>query len=128
MKLESDLDRGLRDARSLEAAAVVLSELLSDGYSVWTDGSLYRIKQLVARVNGLQIHVYAKEHAPPHFHVKSADVDATFTITDCTFLGGNIDGREQNLVRWWYTRSRPLLIAAWNKTRPADCPVGPLDE
>lgn len=128
MKLEADLDRELRDATSLEAAAAVLSELLSDGYSVWTDGSLYRIKQLVARVAGLQIHVYAREHAPPHFHVKSADVDATFTVTDCAFLGGNIDSREQRLVRWWYDRSRPLLVAVWNATRPADCPVGPLHE
>jgi hypothetical protein len=80
----------------------------------------------VDRHKGLQIHVYANEHAPPHFHVKGADVDASFTILDCTFLQGNIDGREQNLVKWWYERIKPQLVATWNATRPSDCPVGPI--
>ncbi len=121
-----ELDARAREARSLEDAAAVLYDLLSGGYSVWTDGSLYSIKQLVARIKGLQIHVYSNEHAPPHFHVKSPDVDASFTIEDCTFIRGNIEGREIHLVRWWFERSRPLLVSAWNDTRPTDCPVGPI--
>lgn len=112
----------------MEDAAAVLYDLLSGGYAVWVDGRLYNIKQLVARVRGLQIHVYSDEHSPPHFHVKSPDVDASFTVKDCTFLRGNIDSREQKLVRWWYDRSRPLLVATWNATRPSDCPVGPINE
>jgi hypothetical protein len=123
-----ELDERARAAQSLTDSATVLSDLLSGGYSVWTDGSLYSIKQLVARVKGLQIHVYAKEHSPPHFHVKSPDVDAVFAIHDGTFMYGNIDGREQNLVQWWYERSRPQLVAAWNSTRPSDCPAGPINE
>ena len=119
-----ELEQRARNAESLEDAALVLSELLTGGYSVWTDGGLYNIRQLVARVKGLQIHVYAKEHSPPHFHVKSPDVDAAFTIADCSFIHGNIDGREQNLVKWWYKHSRPQLVAAWNATRPSDCTVG----
>ena len=123
-----DLELRAETAESMEDLATVLSDLLSGGYSVWTDGSLYSIKQLVARVNGLQIHVYANEHSPPHFHVKSPDIDASFTIQDCAFMHGNIDGREQNLVKWWYKHSRPKLVAAWNNTRPSSCPVGPLIE
>jgi hypothetical protein len=123
-----DLESRAKEAASLQDAAAVLSDLLTGGYSVWTDGSLYSIKQLVARVRGLQIHVYSDEHAPPHFHVKSPDVDASFTIQDGSFMHGNIDGREQRLVIWWYERSRPLLVAAWNATRPSDCPVGPISE
>jgi hypothetical protein len=117
----------VRAAATLEEAAEVLYDLLSGGYSVWTDGRLYSIKQLVARIRGLQIHIYADEHAPPHFHVRSPDVDASFAIKDCAFLRGNIDGREQALVRWWYERTRALLVSRWNATRPADCPVGPID-
>lgn len=121
-----DLSARAQTAGSLQESAEVLYELLSGGYSVWTDGSLYNIKQLVARVQGLQIHIYAKEHAPPHFHVVSPDIDAAFTLQDCTFLNGNIDGREQRLVKWWYEKSRPMLVETWNKTRPSDCPVGPI--
>jgi len=123
-----ELDRRAKEAKSLQDCAAVLSDLLSGGYSVWPDGSLYNIRQLVARVKGLQIHIYPNEHAPPHFHVKSPDIDASFTIQDCTFMHGNIDIREQNLVRWWFERSRPQLVATWNATRSSDCPVGPINE
>jgi uncharacterized protein DUF4160 len=122
------LDRTVTQAKSLQDAAEVLSELLTGGYSVWVDGRLYNIKQLVARVRGIDIHVYSDEHPPPHFHVRSPDIDAVFTIDDCTFIRGNIDGREQRLVKWWYDRARPQLIASWNATRPSDCPVGPINE
>lgn len=113
---------------TLQESADVLSELLEDGCAVWTDGTLYNIKQLVDRVAGLQIQVYAKEHAPPHFHVRSSNVDAVFTVDDCSFIRGNIDRRQQRLVQWWYKRSRPLLVSVWNATRPTDCPVGPIRE
>ena len=119
-----ELDRRAREAQSLDDSAAVLYDLLSGGYSVWIDGSLYSIKQLVARIKGLQIHVYPNEHPPPHFHVRSPDIDASFTIQDCTLMRGNIDSREQKLVHWWYERSRPLIVAAWNAARPSDCPVG----
>ncbi len=122
------IERQLHQASSLEDAAHVLSVLLTDGYSVSEDGSLYEIKQLVARVGGIQIHVYSKEHAPPHFHVRSADIDAKFTVEDCKFLEGNIDGRERKLVEWWYSHSRSKIIGAWNATRPTNCQVGPVED
>jgi hypothetical protein len=121
-----ELEKRPREATSLQEATDVLSDLLGGGYAVWDDGSLYSIKQLVARVNGLQIHVYADEHAPPHFHVKSAEVDACFTIQDGEFMKGSIDGRGRKLVLCWFERSRHSLVAAWNATRPSDCPVGQL--
>jgi hypothetical protein len=34
--------------------ALALAALLSGGFAVWTDGSLYSIRELVAKVNGLQ--------------------------------------------------------------------------
>ena len=128
MERLAELNRRANEATSLEDLAELLSELLVGGYSVSPRGDLYYIKQLVARVRGLRIHVYAREHPPPHFHVESADVDATFTIDACKYLGGNIDGREVRLVEWWYAHAKPALIAAWNVSRPSDCPVGPIIE
>ena len=103
----------------------MLQILLSGGFAVWEDGSLYSIKQLVARIDGLQIHVYSREHAPPHFHVMAREIDAIFSLHDCSLLRGEIDGRQKQLVEWWYQRSRAKLIDAWNATRPDDCQVGP---
>lgn len=122
------LDRRAREASSLEDAAWLLTILFSEGYSVWSDGTLLHTRQLVDRIGALQIHVYANEHPPPHFHIKGNDVDAVFTIDNCTFIRGNIDRREKGLVEWWYARTRPQLIAAWNSSRPTDCPVGPIHE
>lgn len=121
-------DQRVRTAGSIDEAAAVLSQLLVGGYSVGPNGRLYSIRQLVARLGALRIDIYAREHPPPHFHVQGPDVSAVFTIDNCTFLHGNIDGREQDLVYWWYQRARPQLVATWNATRPSDCPVGPVDE
>lgn len=120
------LEEAAASASSLEEAARVLEEVLGGGYSVWTDGSLYYIRQLVARINGLKIEIYAKEHPPPHFHVKGGDVNAVFSLADGSYINGAISGREMALVQWWYKRSRPALVQAWNNSRPSDCPVGPL--
>lgn len=115
-------------AKTLQDSAEVLAFLLSGGFSVWEDGSLYEIRQLVARVDGLRIEVFSREHPPPHFHISGGGIGATFSITDCEHLDGNIGGREKALVKWWYARSRPSLIRAWNESRPSDCPIGIIAE
>ena len=128
MNYYQDIEDKILNAKTLEESLEVLEMLLSNGFSVWTDGSLYYIKQLVARVNGLKIEIYSREHPPPHFHISGREIDATFSITECDHLEGKIGGRERALVRWWYKRSRSMLIETWNDTRPSDCPVGPIIE
>ena len=124
MNLYDDIEERAESATTLEDSAAVLSDLLTGDFSAWTDGTLLTVKRQIERVKGLKIHLYANDHAPPHFHVKGHDVDATFTIADCTYLVGNIDGRDVGLVQWWYRRSRQLLVDEWNSSRPSDCPVG----
>jgi Domain of unknown function (DUF4160) len=128
MNLDDVIERRIASAQDLDSAAEVLGLLLSDGLAVWSDGSLYNIRHLVGRVNGLKIEVYAKEHPPPHFHICGGDIDATFSLSDCAHLEGRIGKREIELVRWWYQRSRTTLVRAWNETRPSNCPVGPINE
>ena len=120
------IDERTRQAKNLEEGAATLAILFSDGYNVLPDGRLYNIKELVARTSGLTIHVYADEHPPPHFHVRGSDLDVSFSILDGEVTEGRIDGRRRRLVAWWYERSRPLLIETWNRTRPGNCPVGPI--
>jgi hypothetical protein len=122
------IEHEVTSAASLDAATESLAKLLSSGLSVWEDGSLYYTKQLVGRVHGLKIEVYAREHPPPHFHVTGGGLNATFSLADGSHLEGAISGREEKLVLWWYSRSRTVLVRAWNESRPSDCPVGPLPE
>jgi hypothetical protein len=85
---------------------------------------LIEIKQLVDRVKGLKIEVYSNEHPPPHFHVKSPNVNASFDIENCSLLEGDLDTRDKKKIQFWHKRAKPLLIDAWNSTRPTNCTVG----
>ena len=128
MNQYEEIENRALNAKTLDDSAEVLFFLLSRGFSVWTDGRLYNIKQLVARVDGIKIEVFAREHPPPHFHIEGGGIDATFSIRDCSLIDGRINGRERALVEWWYKRSRSVLVKAWNNSRPANCPVGPIEE
>jgi hypothetical protein len=128
MNPNEEIESEIESANSLQDSARVLDKLLFEGYAVWMDDSLYNIKQLVARVDGLKIEIFAREHPPPHFHVSAGHIDATFSLADGSLLEGRLPGRERALILWWYARSRPLLIETWNETRPTDCPVGPIVE
>jgi hypothetical protein len=122
------IERQVISAATLDEAAASLALLFSSGLSVWQSDTLYYTKQVVARVHGLKIEMYAREHPPPHFHVTGGGINATFSLEDCSLINGEISGREQALVRWWYRRSGSILISAWNQSRPSDCPVGPVQE
>jgi len=123
--VEEILEARVRAASTLEELASPLEHLLSGGYAPF-GGRLINIRQRVATINGLRIEVFHREHAPPHFHVTAADIDATFAVEDCRLLSGTIDRRHQGLVEWWHARARSRLIGIWNATRPTDCPVGPI--
>ena len=90
------------------------------------DGELILIqtKQLIERLNGLKIEIYPNEHPPPHFHVKSPNINASFTIEYCELLDGDIPRKEYDKIRYWHNASKELLIDVWDSTRPYNCQVG----
>jgi hypothetical protein len=112
---------------TFEEWAEYLEALLNGMCSVQEiDGklTLLEIRARVDTVRGLSIEIYPKEHAPPHFHVHSANVDASFKIEDCSILKGKISESDYNKVRYWYQRFKPKLIDFWDSTRPTTCTVG----
>jgi hypothetical protein len=102
--------------RSLEA-------LLSSGCYM-LEGQLIHGRQLVDRIGGLKLEIRSREHIPPHFHVISADINASFVIEDGSLLNGHVNSKERDLIQYWYACSKKRLIEVWNDTRAADCPVG----
>lgn len=125
MTLEQVIADRIKRCENIEQLAFILL-ILCEQHSIWTNGRLLSIRQRVDYVDGLRIEVYPDEHPPPHFHVKGANIDATFNILDCTYINGHIRPREEKLVKWWYQHSRPALIKIWNETRPSNCSVGPI--
>lgn len=104
-----------------------LEAILHNPCGVWDrDGEelLIEIKQLVEKLDGLRIEIYPNEHPPPHFHVVSPNVDASFAIEDCSFLNGQINPHDHRKIRYWHKHAKPTLIACWDSTRPTNCTVG----
>ena len=124
------LRRSIEEARSVEDLEASLEFLLSSGCRVWTgdDGKKFFIetRALIDRVKGLKIVVYAKEHAPPHFHVEGAGIDASFAIENGALLRGTIKKGDAECIELWYQTAKHRLIEVWDATRPTNCPVGPI--
>lgn len=118
------IEKYISQAKDLDSLSKTLWVLLNDGFSVCEDGSLLRIRKLVEMVNGLRIEVRPNEHPPPHFHVISGDIDASFTIEDCSLLAGKLDRNYHKLIKWWHLRAQQKLITVWNETRVSECSVG----
>ena len=130
--IEYQLKKALERVQNIDDLARHLELVLNSGCYVWVEPTGERIllsgRALVEKINGLKIHIYADEHAPPHFHVLSSEIDAAFTIQDCSLLRGSVDRRTRDLITYWHGSSRQKLIDFWNRTRPTDCPVGPIHE
>jgi hypothetical protein len=112
---------------TFEEWAEYLESMLHGPCSVWEqDGELIllEIKARVDKVSGMSIEIYPKEHAPPHFHVRSATVDASFRIDNCALLDGKIAKHDYNKIRYWHQHAKPILIERWNSLRPTQCVVG----
>lgn len=119
----------IRNFSKLEEFETHLQAFLNSGVKIHVVDGVPRvmfIRQHVDQINGLRIDIYAREHAPPHFHVKGNGVDTSFAIADCALLAGKISQRDEELVRFWYSESKAKLLEVWNATRPGDCPVGPI--
>ncbi len=92
------------------------------------DGRIYEVRYLVDKVDHLKIIVRPKEHPPPHFHVISNQIDASFSVKDCEWLKGKIRSDDQKRIEYWHKQNRKILVDTWNKLRPDDCPVGKIIE
>lgn len=114
----------LSNSESLEELTKGLAYLLSGEFAISEVGELYSIRQLVDKVNGLKIEIYSNEHPPPHFHVKSNNINASFSIDDCSLLHGSVNRSEKKMIKFWHSKCKDLLISIWNSTRPSDCTVG----
>lgn len=112
--------------------AEYLNAILHEPCTIWEedDGELVLldIKARVDSVNGLKLEIYPNEHPPPHFHVRSATVNASFRIDNGKLLNGKVSKGDYKKIQFWYQHSKALLIEVWDDTRPTECQVGPYRE
>ena len=84
----------------------------------------------ISRFFGIIIAMYAKDHAPPHFHAKYGNFSAIFEIKTGELLEGNLPRRAVRLVQDWVELHQLELINNWNeslKDNPNIKPIAPLN-
>lgn len=110
----------LDNASNLDEATEALFILLSGGYSIWDDGEIYSVRHLVSKVGNIKVEVYPNDHMPPHFHIRSPDLNAALRIDNCELIVGKLTGQQNALIRRWHRNFQQMLQTAWNRTRPGD--------
>jgi hypothetical protein len=118
----------IESGETIKELEQVLEVLISRGFAVDEEGTLYQTFAKVHIPNGLRIMINPREYPPPQFRVKWNNFDASFAIETGELLQGNIDREKTKLIHWFHRDYKPKLIAIWNRTRPPDCPLGPIAE
>lgn len=68
---------------------------------------------------GIVIAMYYNDHAPPHFHARYAEHEATFRIDTLRVLEGALPRRAAAMVVEWAEAHRDELAADWDLARAA---------
>ncbi|MBS7788317.1 DUF4160 domain-containing protein [Flavobacterium sp. CYK-55] len=76
-------------------------------------------KERVKTINDLQVIIYSNDHNPPHFHVKTKNlnIDAKFRIEDCELISGEISSKDLKKIKAFYLspKGKKVLEMIWSK-------------
>ena len=67
----------------------------------------------ICRFFHIIIRMYAKEHAPPHFHAFYGDHEAIFNILNGRLMEGKLPKKQERLVIAWAAIYKKELLANW---------------
>jgi Domain of unknown function (DUF4160) len=78
---------------------------------------------------GILIEMFWNEHAPPHFHAKYGEHEATFAIRTLELTEGYMPRRAKNLVLDWAELHQDELLVDWDLCRENKHPnkIAPLE-
>ncbi len=73
----------------------------------------------VARLGSCTITMYAADHPPPNFHVRTRDGrEALMVIRGLAVLSGHVSRRELTEAVMWAENNIQLLAARWRELNP----------
>lgn len=67
----------------------------------------------ICRFFHIIIRMYAKEHAPPHFHAIYGDHEGVFSISSGKLLEGTFPKKQERLVTAWANIYKKELLDNW---------------
>ena len=74
---------------------------------------------------GIRISLYYRDHAPPHFHARYGEFDASISIDQLLVLRGRLPRRALAMVLEWAFIHRRALLDDWELAR-AELPLRPI--
>jgi len=66
---------------------------------------------------GILIRMFFNDHAPPHFHARYGEFEATIEISTLSVIEGQLPARALNLVQEWAMIHREELLEDWRLCR-----------
>ena len=66
---------------------------------------------------GILIRMFFNDHAPPHFHARYGEFEATIDLGSLDVLHGELPNRCLSLVREWAMIHREELMEDWRLCR-----------
>lgn len=66
---------------------------------------------------GLLIRMFFNDHAPPHFHARYGEFEATIDISTQSVIKGELPSRALELAREWGMIHRAELLENWRLCR-----------
>jgi len=79
----------------------------------------------LTRFLGIEIYMYYRDHAPPHFHAEYGEFEATIEI-ESGAVTGKFPRRALNLVMEWYSLHKAELAEDWRLAQQK-LPLKPID-
>lgn len=96
---------------------------------VSSEWGVYFIKERVTTIRNMRIEVFANDHNPPHFHVKSKDgkIDVVLKISDCSLIREELSSSDYKRIKAFYESSgaKEKLTKIWNKSKFDSRRIGP---
>lgn len=71
----------------------------------------------LVRLGNIKIQMFADDHAPTHFHVRTPTSKAIVTLADLRIVRGKLSLSETRAVMAWAEANREFLRDAWNELR-----------
>ena len=68
----------------------------------------------ISRFLGIVISMHYRDHAPPHFHARYGDQEATFSINDLELMEGKLPKRVISYILEWAFEHRQELLGNWS--------------
>ncbi|AJC45910.1 MULTISPECIES: DUF4160 domain-containing protein [Xanthomonas] len=73
----------------------------------------------IVRFANSVVTMYAADHLPPHFHVRTRDGrEALIVIDTLAVLSGRLSRRELSAALEWAAANKATLIARWQELNP----------